>query len=356
MTAAQDSPFLLAYKGVSPTFKGQPRFTGPGSAVLGRVTIGSDAILQPFAVMRADGHVIEAGGRFYLGHDSTVHIAHELYGVKVGEHVTVGKNSVVHACNVGDGCVIEDNVVVLDGASIGEGSLVAAGSMVFSRAILPAGQWYEGSPAVAIRPLAPGELHVAHDCIREGGQVHGRIETAQRADSLLIAGDQAGYIAATVTVTGGGPLRMEEGSSVWFGCVLELGHLGVAIASNANVQDNSILRSEQHQVRVGEGSTIGHNVLLHDCVIGAQSLVGMGTTLSPGTIVMDHTLVAAGSCTAPGQVLDTGWLWAGRPARPIARMNERWRRVIESSAGIYREYAIEFAANQGALLGADVFR
>ncbi|MCE9658305.1 MAG: gamma carbonic anhydrase family protein [Burkholderiales bacterium] len=343
-----ESPLVLAYEGIYPSLKGPLRQGALGSSILGRVTLGAQAVLEPFAVLRGDGHVVSVGAEFYLGLHSTVHIAHARYGATIGEHVTVGANSVVHACTVGDDCVIQDDVSVLDGAMIGSGSVVAAGSVVFPRNVLPPGHWCEGLPATATRPVDPVELQA----------LHVRMRTTPRADSVVAAlstysssvplSDSRGYIAATVTGTG--ELRMEEGSSLWFGCVVEARNLGVTIGIGSNVQDNSVLRCSEHAITIGEECTIGHNVLLHDCVIGARVLVGMGGALAPGTVVRDDVVVAAGSRTSPRQVLDSGWLWAGRPAIRMSRLDERMRRLIQESAAVYREYALEFALNQAATL------
>ncbi|MFZ2648706.1 MAG: gamma carbonic anhydrase family protein, partial [Burkholderiaceae bacterium] len=149
-----------------------------------------------------------------------------------------------------------------------------------------------------------------------------------------------------------GELRMGEGSSLWFGCIVEAAELGVSIGAGSNVQDNTVLRSSEHAVTIGPDCTIGHNVLLHDCVIGARVLVGMGSTLAPGTIVHDDVLIAAGSSTTPGQVLHSGWMWAGRPARPVTRLTERLAQNTQQACVIYRDYALEFARNQAAALRA----
>ena len=350
MKFLQDSPFVLAYEGVHPTLKGPVRRSEPGSAVLGRVTLGGQAVLEPFAVLRGDGHVVNVGEELHLGLHSTVHISHALYGATLGDRVTVGTNSVVHACTVGDNCVIQDCVSVLDGAMIGNGSVVAAGSVVFPRKILPPGHWCEGSPAVPIRPVDTAELNALHECIRADTRMGSMVETPKSSRSIMPRGDKCGYVAATVT--GIGDIRMDEGSSLWFGCIIEAADLGVTIATGSNIQDNTVLRSSERAVTIGKDSTIGHNVLLHDCVIGARVLVGMGSTLAPGTIVRDNVVIAAGSSTTRGQVLDSGWMWAGRPARPISRLDERMGQLIQQSAAIYREYALEFAVNQAAALRA----
>lgn len=350
MKFLQDSPFVLAYEGVHPVLKGPVRRSEPGSAVLGRVTLGGQAVLEPFAVLRGDGHVVSAGEELHLGLHSTVHISHALYGATLGDRVTVGANSVVHACTVGDHCVIQDGVSVLDGAMIGNASVVAAGSVVFPRKILPPGHWCEGSPAVPIRPVDTAELNALHAGMRADARAGSLAATALSTGLIRPRGDQCGYVAATVT--GIGEIRMDQGSSLWFGCVIEAAELGVTIAAGSNIQDNTVLRSSERAVTIGQDSTIGHNVLLHDCVIGARVLVGMGSTLAPGTIVRDNVVIAAGSSTTRGQVLDSGWMWAGRPARPMARLDQRMGQLIEQSAAIYRQYALEFAVNQAAALRA----
>jgi len=351
MRIPEDVPFLLAYEGVLPLLQGRVRRSERGSAVLGRVTLGGQATLERYAVLRADGHVIQVGAEFHLGARSTVHIAHALYGTTIGDRVTVGANAVVHACTVGDDCVIQDAVSVLDGATVGSGSVVAAGSVVFPRTVLPPGHWCEGVPAVPVRPVDAVELQALHERMRAEARASASVAASMPAAAAIPA-QQASFIAATAT--GAGEMRMGEGSSLWFGCVVEAAVLGVDVAAGSNIQDNSVLRSSARPVTIGEDCTVGHNVLLHDCVVGARVLVGMGSTLAPGTVVGDEVLIAAGSSTTPGQALEGGCLWAGRPARPLARLDEGKRLLIRRSAAIYREYALEFAANQAAVAAAEV--
>jgi len=352
MTAPTHWPLVLPYEGVQPRFTGPVRQAGVGSAVLGRVTLGALASLQPFATLRGDGHVVQVGDDFYMGEHATVHIAHGLYGTTVGQHVSVGADAVVHACTVGDDSVIQREVAVLDGATIGKGCVVAAGSVVFPRTVLPDGHWCEGVPAVALRPLQAGELQAEHDRVRAGEHA-GKGSDLRAGTHPLHHGTQtqvASECFVATTVVGAGPVQMAEASSLWFGCVVDAGRgPGLQLAPGCNVQDNSVLRSTARVVTVGEGSTVGHNVLLHDCSVGAQVLVGMGSTLAPGTVVQDRVLIAGGSTTEPGQVLEGGWLWGGRPARALSRLDERKHDLIQRSASIYRDYARGFANSQAAL-------
>jgi carbonic anhydrase/acetyltransferase-like protein (isoleucine patch superfamily) len=64
--------------------------------------------------------------------------------------------------------------------------------------------------------------------------------------------------------------------------------------------------------------TIGHSVIMHGCTIGNECLVGMGTILMDDVRVEDKVMIGAGSLVPPGKVLESGFLYVGRPARRYA--------------------------------------
>jgi carbonic anhydrase/acetyltransferase-like protein (isoleucine patch superfamily) len=343
------APLILPYEGVHPTLQGPLAHAEPGSAILGRVTLGPGAVLQAFATLRGDGHVIHAGAELFMGRHATVHIAHAVYGTAIGSRVSVGRNAVVHACTVGDDCVVQEDVCILDGASVGAGSVVAAGSVVFSRAVLPAGHWCEGAPAVPVRPIELEELRALHAALRSAEVP--LLDEPTAAAPVPVAGHASAYLAATARCSA--PVHLAEDASLWFGCVVQvqggvIDGPGLHLAAGCNVQDNSVILTGPQGLHIGADCTVGHNVSLHDGRIGAQVLIGMGSVLAPGTVVQDRVLLAAGSRTAPGQVLESGWLWGGRTARAIARLDDRKLDLLRRSAVTYREYARGFAQSQAA--------
>ena len=115
------------------------------------------------------------------------------------------------------------------------------------------------------------------------------------------------------------------------------------------MQDNTLIRCATAQgVTIGRDSSIGHNVLLHDCRIGAEALVGIGSALARGTVLEDRALLAAGGRTVPDQVLEGGWLWGGDPARRIVRLDDGKRELISLTVRVYCVYARNFKAAQAA--------
>lgn len=345
MNTATTLPVLHAYLGTAPELAGPPRHAGPGSALVGRVTLGRDAWLGAGSVMRADGHFVRAGSGLMLGRGATVHIAHNVYPTLIGDAVTVGRNAVIHACEVHDGAVVGDDSVILDGCVVEAGALLEPGAVVYPRTRLAGGQRYAGRPAKPVAPLAEGELQARRAALRSAITADEAARPAADAAGLDV--DATAFVARTAVLRG----RVIVGphASIWYGCQLDAAGGRIEIAARANVQDNAVVRCAPGAVlTIGEGSTIGHNVTLADGRIGARTLIGIGAVLAPGTIAEDDVFLAAGATTAPGQVLTAGHLWGGQPARILAPLDERKRALIAETIVTYCEYAEELARVQAA--------
>ena len=325
---------LLPFADTSPSFAGEPIFAGPRSAVLGRATIGAGAWLGEDSVVRADGDEVRIGDDVFLGHRATVHIVHEMLPCLIGSNVTVGSNCCVHACTVGDNCVIEDNVTILDAATVANNVLIEAGSTVFPRKQLEAGWIYAGSPAKPIREIAAHELAARAAAVRD-------LRGSERALPTVVQdfGD-AVFIARTAQRFG--RLSCAPGSSLFFSCVADAGTGTIFVGENTNVQDNTIIRPGHGAAVIGRETTVGHNVRMGAVRIGDFALVGIGAVLAENSWVQDDVLLAAGATTEPGQVLESGWMWGGRPAKAISRLDEARRKGMRDNIRTYCDYSQVF--------------
>ena len=335
------SPFILSFDDVKPVTGNGHRSAGKGSSILGKVTIGSGSTIGAAAVIRADGHFVTIGDDFWIGANSTVHIAHGVYPAVIGDNVAVGHNSVVHACIVGNGCLIEDGVVVLDGSVVDDGVLIEANSTVFPRSILNSNSIYAGSPAKFVRVLTLEELEQRKHAFRNRA-ANTFEETDQRQRASVTREDV--FVARTAVICGHIDLRSRTG--VFFSCILDAGTQSITVRENTNIQDNSRLICHADQIVIGADTTIGHNVLLKDCRVGARCLIGIGARLSPGTVVEDDVLVAAGSMTEPGQRITGGQLWAGRPARPLGDLTDVHRNMMREIIEQYCDYGAAYRLQQ----------
>ena len=287
---------------------------------------------------------------FHLGDRATVHIAHDLYPTIIGDRVTVGANAVVHACTVGSDCVVGDNAVVLDGSVLEDGIVLEAGSIVFPRSKLAGGQLYAGSPAKPVRALRPGEIEERAAAIEQA--------ILPSSDRQSVSGRSRGRAASTPASSlpprRGSAERFAAAanSSVWFGCDLDANGGEIVVGFNTNIQDNTLIRcAPGRNFLIGANSTIGHNVTLADCRIGDRSLIGIGSVVASGTVIEDDVLLAAGSETLEGQVLERGFLWGRRPAQKMAPLDDAKRELIAQTIVMYCGYARAFAEAERQALG-----
>jgi len=341
------APLVLPFEGVEPHFASEPLFSGLGSSVLGKVDFGARSCIGPAVVIRADGHFVQIGDDFHIGRDSTVHIAHELLPTIIGNRVTVGQNACVHACTVGDDCVIADGVVVLDGSVVDDSVLIEAGSIVFPRSKLMGGLVYAGSPAKPIRKLTASERDERGAGLRAEIAVLSR-SARLRAPAIPLGIPDDVFVAQTAYLAG--RVDLQPHSGVFFSCRLDGGRGSITIGANTNIQDNTHIHCVDGNVVIGADTTVGHNVRMQDCSIGQRSLVGIGSVVSAGTVLEDNTMLAGGSITTEGQRLESGWLWGGRPARPIAKLDSPKRTLMHAIIGHYRGYGEQYRCAQQKLM------
>ena len=327
-------PNLIPSEGSRPSLASLPLAALPGHAVVGRVTLGAWAWLGAGSVIRADGHFVRIGDGLHMGRGATVHIAHELYPTLIGDRVCIGADAVIHACTVGDDVVVERGAVILDGAVVGAGSVIEAGSIVYPRSTLEPDTLYTGRPAAPVRVLSPHE-RLARAELQRARNAAAQSEWACRPTATSAASNA--FVAGTCDLDG--DVHLHDGASLWFGCRLDGREGPISIGRLCNVQDNSVLRAGPGGMFLGEQTTIGHNVQLSDCSVGARCLVGIGSRIAPGTLIDDDTFVAGGCVTEPGQHLTGGIVWGGDPARPIGEMNEAKRTAILNIATVYAAYA-----------------
>ncbi|HKY85927.1 MAG TPA: gamma carbonic anhydrase family protein [Pseudorhodoplanes sp.] len=340
------SPLILPYAGIIPSFATPPAHAGEGSAILGRVTLGRHASIGARTVLRADGHDVKAGDDFFAGARTTLHIAHEVFPCIVGDRVTVGDDCCVHACMLGSNIIVGDRTVILDGAIVGDNVIFEPGSTVFPGKRIDSGHVYAGSPAKMVRPVEAGEVAKRRDAMLA---MH-KDKTSAIGGSAIAASSQVDpsvFIASTARVRG--IVNAAAGSSIWFSNDFNAGFAAISLGLRTNVQDNTVIRATSTGVTIGAGTTVGHNVTMEDCVVGEHCLIGIGSFVAQGTVVEDHVLLAASARTEPGQVLESGWLYAGTPAKKLAPLDTGKREMIPIIIAHYCQYAADYKAAEQAL-------
>ncbi len=134
------------------------------------------------------------------------------------------------------------------------------------------------------------------------------------------------FIAPTAVLIG--DVRVAEGASIWFGCVLRADMDRIEIGARSNVQDNSTIHTDENEpTLIGEDVTIGHNALVHSSVIDRNVLIGQAAVLTGGNTVGTGTIIGAGAVVPQGMKVPGRSLVVGVPARVVREAkpeDERW--------------------------------
>ena len=158
------------------------------------------------------------------------------------------------------------------------------------------------------------------------------------------------FVHTTATVIG--DVTLGDGVSLWPGVVVRGDVNSIRIGAGSNVQDNSVLHvthrssanPEGAPLIIGRHVTVGHAVILHGCTIGDECLIGMGSIVMDRAVVEPQVLLGAGSLVPEGKVLESGWLYVGRPARKVRPLDEAERAAFRRQAERYMTLAAEYMA------------
>lgn len=144
------------------------------------------------------------------------------------------------------------------------------------------------------------------------------------------------YVAPDASVIG--TVRLGAGASVWFNCVLRGDSDWISLGEGVNVQDGSIIHTDEGvPVTLGANTSVGHRALLHGCTIGESTLIANGAMVLDGVRIGHRCLIAAGALVPPGKVIPDGSVVMGSPGQIVRQVNERDIQLIEWVARHYRE-------------------
>ena len=141
-----------------------------------------------------------------------------------------------------------------------------------------------------------------------------------------------------------GDVRLGTRASVWFGAVIRADNTPIVIGQDSNIQDGAICHSDPHApLTIGRGVTVGHQAILHGCMVADGALVGMGARVLNGALIGERCIVGAGALVTEGKTFEPGLLIVGAPARAIRPLTDPELQMLEVSAAHYVEKAAAYA-------------
>ncbi|NIZ12260.1 gamma carbonic anhydrase family protein [Phaeobacter sp. HF9A] len=142
-----------------------------------------------------------------------------------------------------------------------------------------------------------------------------------------------------------GQVVLEEGASVWFGVTIRADHEEIRVGRGSNVQENVVMHIDAgYPLSIGENCTIGHKVMLHGCTIGENSLIGMGATILNGATIGKNCLIGAGALITENKVIPDNSLVMGAPGKVVREVDAALEAKLAASALHYQENMRRFRA------------
>ena len=142
------------------------------------------------------------------------------------------------------------------------------------------------------------------------------------------------YLAPNATVVG--DVTLENNVSIWYGAVLRGDSAPIRVGAGSNIQDNCILHEK---VTVGENCTVGHGAILHGCTVGSGSVIGMGAIVLTGAVLGEGCLVGAGALVTGKTNAPAGSVLLGSPAKIVKTLSPEEMQAQYHSAEHYIQLA-----------------
>jgi carbonic anhydrase/acetyltransferase-like protein (isoleucine patch superfamily) len=133
-----------------------------------------------------------------------------------------------------------------------------------------------------------------------------------------------------------GAVTVGEEASVWYSSVLRADINKIKIGARSNIQDGCIVHLESDLgTDVGQYVTVGHKAILHACRINDEVLVGMGAIVMDGVEIGSRSIIGAGSLVTMGTKIPPGSLVLGSPARVVRTLSDEEQGSVKGWAENY---------------------
>ena len=144
------------------------------------------------------------------------------------------------------------------------------------------------------------------------------------------------WVAPNATIIG--DVTLEKNSSVWFNALIRGDNENIHVGEGSNVQDGSVLHTDPGcPLRIGKDVTIGHIVMLHGCTIGDNSLIGIGAVILNNAKIGKNCIIGAKSLITENKENPDNSLVVGAPGRVVRKLTDEEIGKITENAKHYQD-------------------
>jgi gamma-carbonic anhydrase len=146
------------------------------------------------------------------------------------------------------------------------------------------------------------------------------------------------FVAPNATVLG--DVVLARDSSVFYGAVIRGDINEIRVGEGTNIQDNAVVHlADDYGAYIGSWCTIGHAAIIHACTIGDECLIGMGATVLDGAVIGAGSIVGANALVPQRFQCPPGSMVFGSPAKVVRPLTQKERASLRPWAEKYVEVA-----------------
>ncbi|WP_286803615.1 MULTISPECIES: gamma carbonic anhydrase family protein [Sphingobacterium] len=150
------------------------------------------------------------------------------------------------------------------------------------------------------------------------------------------------FLAPNSTIVG--DVEIGHHCSVWFNAVIRGDVNYIRIGNYTNIQDGAVIHCTDKKcgTSIGNYVSIGHQAMVHGCILEDHVLIGMGAIVMDNAIVESNVIVAAGAVVLENTRCESGFLYAGVPAKKIKALTEEQKDLLQKLPHNYVLYSSWF--------------
>ena len=164
--------------------------------------------------------------------------------------------------------------------------------------------------------------------------------------------DPAAWVHPSAQIYGKVAIAAE--ASVWPNVVMRAEGAFIRIGARTNIQDFVMVHYGAGPTIVGEDCSITHHVTLHGCVIGDRVLVGIGATVMDGCEIGDNCIIAGAAFLKEGTIIPPDSVVMGAPGKVVRTRNNAAANAL--NAWMYARNAEAYARGDHRLWSTPAFQ
>jgi carbonic anhydrase/acetyltransferase-like protein (isoleucine patch superfamily) len=130
------------------------------------------------------------------------------------------------------------------------------------------------------------------------------------------------FIAPNATIVG--DVECGDDCSFWFNAVVRGDVNSIRLGNKVNIQDGAVIHCTYKKTKtvLGNNVSIGHNAIVHGCLVHDNVLIGMGAIVMDNCEIGSNSIIAAGAVLTEGTVVPSGCIYAGVPAKKVKDISQ----------------------------------